>query len=167
MVGKNRLCSSLWLPEPGSLPLHTQLLISVTSTASCSSAFSSAKETSRALRTYGLVWQNPLPSRASPIIRHSHPSWRMIWASHLPGLTTSSGSLYSNLFLTDPPLPKALSLLLLMPWTSVMRAHPRPCQNFLGIVFLSSLAASNSLSPCGPLGWWTITSIVLLLPFTI
>src|SRR5258708_2633030 len=166
MVGKNRSCSSLRLPEPGSLPLRTRLLISATSAAVCSRAFSSAKETPQALSTYGVVWQDLSPSRASPTVRRSHPSWRAIRASQPLRLTNSSGSLYSSLFFTDHPLPTALSLLLSMPWTSVTRVHPRPCQNFLGTAFLSSLAASNSLSPRDPLGWWTTTSIVLLL-FTI
>src|SRR5258705_2330932 len=146
MVGKNRSCSSVRLPEPGSLPLRTRLLISVTSATVCSRAFSSAKETPQALSTYGVVWQDLSPSRASPIVRRSYPSWRTIRASQPLRLTNSSGSLYSNLFFTDHPLPTALSLLLSMPWTSVTRVHPRPCQNFLGTAFLSSLAASNSVT---------------------
>src|SRR5258708_11556871 len=152
MVGKHRSCSSLQLPELGSLPLCTRLLIFVTSAASCSRAFSSAKETSRALSAYGVVWQDLLQSRASPIVRRSHPPWRMIRASQPLLLTSSSRSLYSNPFITDHPRLTALSLLSSMPWTSVTSMHPRPCQNFSGTVFLDSLAASNSLSPRGPLG---------------
>src|SRR5260370_36395304 len=153
MVGKNRSCSSLRLPEPGSLPLRTRLLIAATSAAVCSQAFSSAKETPQALSTYGVVWQDLSPSRASPIVRCSYPSWRMIRESQLLRLMNSSGSLYSNLFFMHHSQLMTLSLLLSMPWTSVMRVHPRPCQNFLGTVFLSSLTASNSLSHHGAIGW--------------
>src|SRR5258708_36506889 len=163
MVGKNRSCSSLQLLELGSLPLCTRLLSSVTSAAVCSQAFSSVRETPQDLSTYGVVWQDLSPSRASPTVRCSHPSWRVIRASQPLHLMNSSGSLYSSIFFTDHPLPTALSLLLSMPWTSVTRVHPRPCQNSLGPVFRASLAASNSLSPRDLLGWWTTTSVVLLL----
>jgi hypothetical protein len=67
-----------------------------------------------------------------------------------PSIATAafdSGSLYSNLFVTDHPRPTAFSLLSSMPWTSVTRMQSQSCPNFLGTVFLSSLAASNSSSP--------------------
>src|SRR5258708_14646819 len=163
MVGKHRSHSSLRSPELGSLPLHTRFPISVTSVAFWFQAFSSAEGTSRALSAFGVVWQEPLRSRASPIVRSSHPFWRRIQAWQLLRLMNSSRSLYSNLFVTYHPQPTVLSLLSSMLWTSVMRMHPRPCQSFLGTVFLSSLAASNSLSPRGPLGRSTTISIVRLL----
>src|SRR5260221_8124019 len=151
--------------ELGSLPLHIRLLIPVPSSISFSRAFSSRKGRPRALSIYGAAWRGLSPSGASPIVRRSHLFWRAGQAWQPLRLTSSSGSLYSNLFVTDHPWLTALSLLLSMPWTSVTRVHPRPCQNFLGTVFLRSLAASNSLSPRGPIGWSRTTSRVHL--FTI
>src|SRR5260370_39193851 len=111
MVGKHSSCSSLRSPELGSLPLHTRLLIYVTSAAYCSRAFSSVKEVSRTLSTYGVAWQDLLRSRANPIVRRSHPLWRTIRASQPQRLKSSSKSLYSNLSVTDHPWLTALSSL--------------------------------------------------------
>src|SRR5260221_1028759 len=152
--------------ELGSLPLHIQSLIPVPSSMSFSRAFSSGKGRLRPLSIYGVAWRGLWLSGASPIVRRSHLFWRVGRAWQPLRLTSSSGSLYSNLFVTDHPWLTALSLLSSMPWTSVTRMQSQSCQNFLGTVFLSSLAASNSLSPCGPLGRSTTTSLVPLL-FTV
>src|SRR5258708_35792066 len=157
---------SLQLLELGSLPLRIRSLISVPSAMSFSRAFSSGKGRLRPLSIYGVAWRDHWLSGASPIIRHSHLFLRTGRAWQPLRSISSSGGLYSGLFVTDHPWLTALSLLSLMPWTSVTRKHPRPCQNFSGTVFLSSLAASNSLSPCGPLGRSTTTSLVPLL-FTV